>query len=149
MAARSSSLNLGICDSDQLRSLTAARGLILRPEPRRVCRCASPQKRLAARAMPASEIRFAAVRTLLPRSAPTARGLLGDIGEMPHQAGIQELPQRIVNGLQLQIHQLVVEVGNAAPVEPVREPVPGLLCCGPQAHANRERRGTGTREGRG
>ena len=53
--------------------------------------------------------------------------MLGDIGEMPHHSGIQKLSQRVVHGLQLQIHQLVCKIGNAAAVEPVGEPVPGLL----------------------
>ncbi len=53
--------------------------------------------------------------------------MLGEIGEMPHECRIEELAQRIVHGPQLEIDELVVEIGNAAAVEPIGEPVPGLL----------------------
>ena len=47
-------------------------------------------------------------------------------------AGIEELAQRIVNGLKLEIDEFVFEIRNAAPVQPVGEPVPWLLRCRPQ-----------------
>ena len=71
--------------------------------------------------------------------------MFGEIGELAHHAGIKELPKRIVDGLKFQIDEFVVERGNAAPVEPVAKPIPGLLGRGSAVRANRERRGTGRR----
>ena len=53
--------------------------------------------------------------------------MVGDIGKVPHQAGIEERAQSIMHGLQLEIDEFLVERANAAAVEPVGEPVPGLL----------------------
>ncbi len=36
--------------------------------------------------------------------------MLGEIGKLPHQAGIEELTKRIVDGLKFQIDELIVEV---------------------------------------
>jgi hypothetical protein len=61
---------------------------------------------------------------------------LGADARPGRQAGargrIQLQPKRIVHRPQFQIHQRIVEIGNAASVELVAEPVPGLLGGGAQ-----------------
>ena len=53
--------------------------------------------------------------------------MLGQIGEQPHNGRIELLAQRIVHRPQFQIHQRIVQAGNAAPVQLIAQPVPGLL----------------------
>ena len=76
-------------------------------------------------------------------------GMLGQIGEEAHDAGLQLPAEGIVDGAQLQVDQRIVEVGNAAAVERIAEAIPGLLRRWSAARANRERRGTGRRADRG
>ncbi len=53
--------------------------------------------------------------------------MLRQVGEQPHNRRIELLAKRIVHGPQFQVHQRIVEVGNAASVELIAQPVPGLF----------------------
>ena len=64
--------------------------------------------------------------------------MLGNVGEMPHHAGIEKLPQRIVHGPKLQIDELIVKVGNAAAVEPVESRSQGCSAVGCSSRQSRK-----------
>ena len=46
--------------------------------------------------------------------------MLCQVSKQPHNRRIQLLPKRIVHGPQFQVHQCIVEIGNAASVELIR-----------------------------
>ena len=53
--------------------------------------------------------------------------MFGQVGKLTHQPGIQQRAQRVMHRLQLQIHQCIVQIRHAPPVEMITKPVPGLL----------------------
>src|ERR1035438_8743493 len=58
--------------------------------------------------------------------------MLRYVGEETHDAGFQLLAERVVDRPQFQVHQRIVEVGNAAAVEVIAKAVPGVLRRGAQ-----------------
>ena len=70
------------------------------------------------------------LRTQRARHTHWVGSPVGDIGEVPHQSGIEERAQSFMHGLQLEIDKLVFKIGNAAAIEPIGEPVPGLFSGG-------------------
>jgi hypothetical protein len=70
-------------------------------------------------------------RPLLVLGGDDGAGMLGKVGEQAHDTGASAR-RAIVDGAEFEVDERVVERGNAAAVELIAEPVPGLLGGGVQ-----------------
>ena len=111
MAARKRVLNACICAMHGSLRIVDGCGLRHIANARDICGLDLADERLGSWPRIFQKLGALALDLLGSLRAHGAR-MVGDIGEVPHQAGIEERAQRIVHGLQLEIDEFLVERGE-------------------------------------